>query len=177
MADTRKQGYSNSDTMMGCKKKIIAAPHKTWHDKVGGRIAGFAIMTQTKFTVFMNKIVRGIPTCRLKVLLLLFCLFGGGSSIYLIANAVFHKDNKPAIHIEPVQVPTYYDQTGAESSNVLPYMDKQDYEQATAFRRYMDSLHNDKNGKYIYDSIMFSRPGLMDSVKLLEEIYQSQFNK
>ena len=39
----------------------------------------------------------------------------------------------------------------------------------------MDSLKQNKNKQY--DSILGARPGLMDSVQVLEEIYYSQKQK
>ena len=41
----------------------------------------------------------------------------------------------------------------------------------------MDSLTRSENGTIIYDSIVKARPGLMDSVLFIENIYQSQLKK
>jgi len=49
------------------------------------------------------------------------------------------------------------------------------YQRLQLFRKYMDSLH--KNSKWIYDSILLARPGMMDSVAILEKMYLSQQNK
>ncbi len=45
------------------------------------------------------------------------------------------------------------------------------------FRNHMDSLAKTPSGKKMYDAILIDRPGLMDSVILIENIYQSQINK
>jgi hypothetical protein len=54
---------------------------------------------------------------------------------------------------------------------------KADYQGIIRFRGYMDSLTRSPAGKAAYDSIIFSRPGLLDSIRILEKIYQSQTKK
>ena len=40
-----------------------------------------------------------------------------------------------------------------------------------AFHIYMDSLAVSVNGKQVHDSILWARPGLMDSIRLAESLY------
>jgi len=54
---------------------------------------------------------------------------------------------------------------------------KKDYQGIIRFRGYMDSLTRSPAGKAAYDSIILSRPGLLDSIRILEKIYQSQTKK
>jgi hypothetical protein len=37
----------------------------------------------------------------------------------------------------------------------------------------MDSLKSDITGKSVYDSLLRARPGLMDSIRLMENYYES----
>lgn len=54
---------------------------------------------------------------------------------------------------------------------------KEEYEKIQRFRQYMDSLERSPSGKKLYNSILINRPGLLDSIILIENIYQSQIKK
>jgi hypothetical protein len=99
-------------------------------------------------------------------------MLGTGSSLYFIVKAV-QKSAPGLIRIERISVPKYYNNKD-ESVHPDVIVTKREHEEMQEFQRYMDSLHKSNTGKAIYDSIMMNRPGLLDSVNMLEEIYQSQ---
>ena len=107
-------------------------------------------------------------TC--KLLLVLFILTAGGYSIYLAIDALFKTDSK-AISITPVKKPAHINETGDVSAATSPITDT-GYNRIKNFRMYMDSLARSPSGKSVYDSIMMHRPGLMDSVRMIENYYQ-----
>jgi hypothetical protein len=41
----------------------------------------------------------------------------------------------------------------------------------------MDSLARSPSGKNLYDSITSQRPGLMDSVRFIEQLYRGEIKK
>lgn len=142
-------------------------------DKVAGKIAGAGIKMQSKFSDFMSNLFAGMNAKKLKTFLVIFCLSGGGYSIYLISNAVFSSNKKqPSFQIDQVDVPKHFDKAGDEVIQSESYVDEETYRQIQGFKQYMDSLRNNKSK--LYDSIMVARSGLMDSVMMLEEIYNSQ---
>ena len=47
-----------------------------------------------------------------------------------------------------------------------------EYSRIKKFRMYMDSLARSPSGKILYKSITRHRPGLMDSVRFIENYYQ-----
>lgn len=142
-------------------------------DKVAGKIAGVGLKVQTKFSEGMNKLFANMPMKNLKMLLIVFCMGCGGYSIYLIANAIFSVDKKqPSFKVDRVDVPKHFDRTGDEIIPPESYVDEETYRQLQGFKRYMDSLKTNKSK--LYDSILIARPGLMDSVLVLEQIYNSQ---
>ena len=57
----------------------------------------------------------------------------------------------------------------------LPIMDKE-YRRIERFCRYMDSLSRSEPGKYLHDSIMNKRPGLLDSAKLILLHYKNRYH-
>jgi hypothetical protein len=148
----------------------------TVSDKVAGKIAGLGIKIQQLFAERMNRIFMKTDFKRLKLILVLFCISAGGYSIYLIANSVISPDRKQnSFEVQKMDVPKHFNKTGDE--NLIPeaYVDEETYQQIKLFRNYMDSLKQKRRNEY--DSILQARPGLMDSVQMLEQIYLSQIQK
>ena len=144
-------------------------------DKVAGKIAGAGIIVQRKFAEGMNKILKNMNKKKLKAFLIVFSISAGGYNIYLIANAISGSEkNQMSFKVDQVDVPKHFDKTGDE---IIPesYVDEETFYKIQAFKKYMDSLKQNKNNQY--DSILNARPGLMDSVQVLEEIYYSQKQK
>ncbi|MEP7375304.1 MAG: hypothetical protein ABI675_18025 [Chitinophagaceae bacterium] len=155
------------------KEKKDEAAKSSVSDKVAGKIASVGIRIQTKITENMNKLFSNMPVKKLKTILIVFCLGCGGYSIYLVANAIFSSDKKqPSFKVDQVDVPKHFDRAGDEMIQLESYVDEETYLQIEGFKQYMDSLQINKSNRY--DSIMIARPGLMDSVIVLEEIYNSQ---
>ena len=134
-------------------------------DEVAMRLAKLLLKVQAKFSKVMGSFIKNFSVKKLKVLLVVFCLLGGGSSIYLIAEAIF-KHEQPALKIEKINIPKYYDQGGDLLTG--KYVEPDGYESLQSFRRYMDSLQEVK------DSIWKVGPESMDSLKLLKEIFNSK---
>jgi hypothetical protein len=134
-------------------------------DKAATKIVNLLLKLQVKFSKVMSSFIKKISVKKLKVLLVVFCVLGGGSSIYLIAEAIF-KDEQPALKIEGINVPKYLDQGGDLQSG--KYVEPESYKDLQSFRRYMDSVQQ------IKDSIWKVTPGSMDSLKLLKEIFNSK---
>ena len=144
-------------------------------DKAARGIAKFLLRMQTKFSEFMNTNTKNIPVKRLKIFLVAFCLFGGGFSIYLIAEAILKEDKQQTpIKIDKVNVPKYYDQSGTDDLQTEQYVEEETFKGIQSFERYMDSLKQTESGRKLHDSFLITRPGLMDSIRMLKEIYNSQ---
>lgn len=128
-------------------------------DKVAGKVASLFFYLQNKFSEVMTKIVSRVNTKELKMALVIFCILSGGLSGYFLVDALVAKP-KPAIKIDPIKMPEHFDRSGDEvMENVLP---EDIYREIQEYRRYMDSI-----GEPI-------RPGLQDSMRILEEIYLQQ---
>lgn len=123
----------------------------------------------------MNNQTKNIPSKKMKILLVVFCLIGGGFSLYLTLEAVLKPDREqPAFKIDPVSVPKHYDRSGDEELRSDQYVDKETYQQIEVFEQYMDSLQRSTTEIKARDSILQARPGLMDSIRMLKEIYNYQ---
>ncbi len=158
------------------KKELQSGEKTTMSDKVAGKIAGVGIKAQRLFAERMNKLFMKTDFKRLKLLLIFFCVSTGGYSIYLIVNSVFSPERKQkALEIQQMDIPKHFNKSGDETIMPEAIIDEQTYLQIQDFRKYMDSLKLNRTNEY--DSILQARPGLMDSVQVLEQIYLSQKQK
>ena len=159
------------------KKKELQSEEKTTiSDKVAGKIAGVGIKAQRLFAERMNKLFVKTNYKRLKLILIFFCVSAGGYSIYLIASSVFSAEQKQqSFEIQQMDIPKHFNKTGDETVIPEATVDEQTYLQIQDFRKYMDSLKLNRANEY--DSILQARPGLIDSVQALEQIYYSQKQK
>lgn len=159
------------------KKKEVQSDDKTAvSDKVAGKIAGVGIKVQQLFAENMNRIFMKTDFKRLKLILIFFCVSAGGYSIYLIADSVFSPERKQkSFEIQQMDIPKHFNKSGDETIMPEATIDEQTYLQIQDFRKYMDSLKLNRTNEY--DSILQARPGLMDSVQVLEQIYLSQKQK
>ena len=141
------------------KRKKKEVRENPLQDRVAGKIASLFIKTQNGFANLMNKYFGTMKTQSIKIWLLAFCITSGGLSIFFFADAVISKP-KPRFRIDQVRVPEHFDRSGDEvMENALP---DDIYQQIQDYKRYMDSI-----GEPI-------RPGLADSIMILEEIYLQQ---
>lgn len=138
------------------KKEIKETPLQ---DKVAGKIAGGLLTLQTKFSDGMNKMFSNMKVQRIKMWLIVFCFISGGLSIYFFINALVAKP-KTGLSIDNVRIPEHFDQSGDEIME-NPVTDEM-YQYIQDYKKYMDSM-----GEII-------RPSLVDSIKILEEIYLQQ---
>jgi len=129
------------------KRKKIAKENPL-QDKVAGKIAAGILKMQGNLADRMNKMRH------LKILLIGFCFLSGSLSIYFFVAAIVAKPSG-SIRIDRVRMPEHLKRSGDEMPEDI-YRDIQEY------KKYMDSI-----GEPI-------RPGLMDSIKVLEELYLSQ---
>ncbi len=157
-------------------KEVQSDDKTTLSDKVAGKIAGVGIKAQQLFAEKMNRIFMKTDFKRLKILLIFFCVSAGGYSIYLIVNSVFSPERKQkTFEVQQMDIPKHFNKTGDETIMPDATIDEQTYLQIQDFRKYMDSLKLNRTNEY--DSILRARPGLMDSVQVLEQIYLSQKQK
>jgi hypothetical protein len=75
----------------------------------------------------------------------------------------------PGLHIDQTSLPKHWNQAGDGSRGDYG-LDAGLTEQLRSIKNYIDSLARDD--RKAYDSMLLQRPGLMDTVRALEEIYQ-----
>jgi hypothetical protein len=145
-------------------------------DKVAAGIVKKCIQGQAKWANYMQRKTNGLSLQARKYSLLLFCILSVGCSLYLIAESFTGSSNKNLI-VAPIHVPLHSTKTGEENSHSFLLITKKEFEKIEKFRRYVDSLGGSASGIKIRDSLLSLRPGLMDSIRVIEKLYQLQTSK
>lgn len=110
------------------------------------------------------------------LILIVFTLGTSGYSIYVMVDS-FSELGISSIAITPIVKTTNAIQISKAMDHLKVAISKGDYEKMVRFRMYMDSLGRSPTGKKIKDSINQNRPGLLDSLTIVEKYYHSQFKK
>lgn len=158
------------------KNKTEAAEPDENHDRVLRQMVNACLRMQTGWALWMGRRTQHLSRITLLLLLLAFIALASGYSIYLIGQS-FSGPQANAFSVTPIIKPGHVLQTGDAASQPDMIISKTDYQRIIRFRGYMDSLARSPTGKVVYDSIVLSRPGLPDSIRLIEKIYQSQIKK
>lgn len=158
------------------RKNTEATKPDEVHDRVLRQIVSACLRLQTGWAIWMGKRTQHLSRRTLLLLLVAFNVMAGGYSIYLIGQS-FSGNQAHTFSVTPIKKPGFVRQTGEAASPPDMNVDKPDYQRIIRFRGYMDSLTRSPAGKAVYDSILLSRPGLLDSARFIEEIYQSQTKK
>lgn len=154
-------------------KKHKANRSSASQQKIAEKIISRWMQAKQKWSFYLQAKTEHFSVPSKKISLVAFCILFGGFSIYIIINSfIDNKSNLLSIH--HITMPAYTNQSGDERLNSNNIISKQEYEHIQAFKHYMDSLQSNSEGKIIYDSIIQARPHLMDSIHLVENMYQSQ---
>jgi len=104
--------------------------------------------------------------------LLFYMISTGGFCLYLMAQIFSGEQKTPSFapKNEPWEIPASQSQSYKSSAT----LNEKEHERIEAFSNYMDSLRQISTG-HAYDSIIKARPGLMDSLAIVEKYYESQF--
>lgn len=122
-------------------------------EKIAGKIANVILWVQTQTAIRMNRLKN------LKFILVTFCFISGSLSIYFIVDA-FVSRPKQNLKIDHIRTVRSIEESSEEIySNKIP---DEIYQQIQDYKRYADSI-----GEPI-------RPGLADSMRILEDMYLQQ---
>jgi hypothetical protein len=141
------------------------------NDKAASKIAGRMLGVQNKFATIMNKGFSKLSTAKRKIVVICFTLIGGGLSIYYICEAMTGAGKEKVVEMEKFEIPKHYKQQETEASPNV-FVDEETWNKVQFFKHYMDSLKKKDDPEYY--KIMKERPGLLDSIRTLEQIYYSQ---
>ena len=142
-----------------------------WQDTAAVRIYRIIHQIQTGFASFMSKKLNHLSAKKRKTFFILFFILLGGLSVHQIALGIISDSAiVNIVKIDKINFSIHDSKSSIEGLEIT----KRDFQSIALFRHYMDSLSKSLSGKYQYDSILQARPGLMDSVQVLEQLYLSQ---
>lgn len=157
------------------KKQENTLADKRWPGRLTSGVSNYVTEKHTKLAGFLNRRTAKLSTGGKKAFLIAVCLVFGGMSVYLMIKPFWHPMKVDAsLKPKAISVPEHANKTGDE--NLYPHVlvTEEDMKEVRNFKRYMDSLKNSGKGRPLYDSILKARPGLMDTVGMLEEMYLLQ---
>lgn len=158
------------------KKKQKAVLENTAQDRIAKNVVGKLLRLQQRWAAFMERYTERLSVKWKLIVLFFFCLCSGGLSILFIARSLMN-NQATSFHVTQGKMPQHIGKSGDEKNKAVTIVTKEEYNKIQHFRKYMDSLARSPSGKKLYDIILTDRPGLMDSIILIENIYQSQNKK
>ena len=158
------------------RKKTETTKTDESNDKILKQIVNACLRMQTGWAQWMGRRTQYLSRKSLLLLLLTFTALSGGYSIYLIGQS-FSNRQANAFSVTAIKKPGLVTKSGDAKLQKEMIISETDYQRIIRFRGYMDSLARSPAGKAVHDSILLSRPGLPDSIRYIEEIYQSQTKK
>lgn len=142
-------------------------------DKVATGIVTRCIRLQEKWANYMQQKTNRLSPKRKKYSLVLFCALSVGCSMYLIIGSFAGSASKD-FNVASIHVPVHSTQTGEETTRSFLLITRKEFERIEQFRQYVDSLGGSAAGMKVRDSLLSLRPGLMDSIRVIENLYQLQ---
>jgi len=140
-------------------------------DKAAGWIAKGILKTQKKFAHVLGKISSSWKRKQQWVFLYMICLVFGGLSVVSIISPFNKKANNILNKPSAIKIPKNIHSNG--QGNGVRITNKE-IRQVEVFKQKLDSLSKIPNGKTKLNKLLSDRPGLMDSLELVEQLYYSQ---
>ena len=111
----------------------------------------------------------GLSRMKLYGFFFVFLLFTSSYFTFLVIEGFLKTDSKiiTVTTIEPVKTPIKNE--GIPQAIIT----EKEYQKIQGFMMYLDSLKSSPTQKETYDSILMARPGLLDSIKVIESYYKS----
>lgn len=137
-------------------------------DKIAQNIVHKCIGMQVKASKYLQNKSEMLPLEAKRYFVIVFCFISFCSCIRVIIKSLYAHPNT-SVAIVSIRFPTQ------NSHNYLqPTISKREFKKIQKFKVYLDSLCKSKSGKRIYDSLTANSPGLIDSLSMVENLYQSQ---
>lgn len=157
------------------RKKSKALKQNEVQERIAKSIVHRIIFWQTKWAEWMQVKTECLSVKGKIMGLLLFCFIACAYSIYLAATSSSGKQVLP-VTLNSIKQPNYIQQSG-ENTRAAAIVNQEEYKKIKRFRQYMDSLAPSPSGKILHDNILIQHPGILDSIMLLENMYQLETKK
>lgn len=153
------------------KQKVKKGQGVSGTDKAAIKMASAMESLQRLFARKMNQLFSMMSIKKAKRVLILFTVLGGGYSLYLIYGALTMAKTKNRFPVEHISPPEHLLKTGTEATEGNGVEEKT-FQDIQVYKAFLDSV---KSGNpSFYHDMMAEHPGLLDSMRLLEQLYYSQ---
>ncbi|MEJ7737003.1 MAG: hypothetical protein WKF97_06215 [Chitinophagaceae bacterium] len=142
-------------------------------DRIATGIFIRTIRIQERYAGLMQRKSEHLSMPVKKYLLIAFCFLSSAYSIYIIAES-FGIQEQTSFSFQTIISPQHIGKAGNEIMNPNTLVTLKENQKVQRFLYYMDSLAQTSSGKKIHYRILTSRPGLMDSIRLIENMYHIQ---
>lgn len=146
------------------------------NDRILRQMVNACLRLQNCWAQWMGRRTDHLSRRKLLFLFVVFIVLSGGSSGYLLERS-FSGHRSTVFRVTSIKSPDNILQTGDFAQQPDSLISKIFYQRIILFHKYLDSLSRSPSGKARYDSIVAGRPGLPDTIRLIEKIVQSQFKK
>lgn len=134
-------------------------------------LSAFVEKKQRKYADWLSRKTEKYSRQRKTIMLVLFCSVGSAYWIWSIVKTF--QINEITFGIKGISIPAYSVPENKSLHTPQLITDKE-YAGIQRFKSHIDSLKKSDRGQVIFDSIIFKRPQLMDSILIIESIYLSQ---
>jgi hypothetical protein len=135
-------------------------------NKVAGYVANGLLKMQAGWAGWMQRQSEKLGTRGKKIALIACCLFTMSYSTIVIIKGIQGKTKVNVTSKQVIKPPI------AIPDEPETGLSKPELNSLKKFRQYLDSLKTDTEGRKVYDSLVKARPGLIDSLAFVEDIYQ-----
>lgn len=115
----------------------------------------------------------GTISGQVKVLLLLLFCIAAAATVFYGATRSFSRKQKVPPSATGVQAPAIMLDNVRKAERAIRITDEE-YIRIQSFKQHMETISNTPSGRRMFDSILIARPGLLDSIIIIEELYQTQ---
>lgn len=137
-------------------------------DRAARKGAGIIIGLQRKWAESMHKLTRNWTGTQKKTALICFCTLLGAHSGIALYQAFNPSPKKQTV----IPVTRMHRPLLQESKIRAPSSGDPAYRRVKQIHAWLDSLQTTAEGRKRYDSLMKKRPGLMDTIIMIENFYQ-----
>jgi len=157
------------------KRRVVIkqSEQSSEQERIATHIFNTTIEFQQKWSTYLQRKTNRLSNVVKICLLIAFCFISTGYSIYRLKYS-FTTSRESVI-----QVDRFVTKGSTSNSGDLilkphkqPANDK--FFRIQKFLKYIDSLNLTTSGRKLKDSILKDRPGLMDSIRTVEKMFQSQ---
>jgi hypothetical protein len=117
---------------------------------------------------YLQELTNRMAPSRLKLIFLVLVALIGGLNTWEIVNAFRHPST--ILEVTPIVQPAKLHLTRFPSLD--DSLTRVSIERIEQFRRHMDSMREDPERRVVYDSMLQARPGLFDSIAIVERLYR-----